>query len=143
MLNNLATLEEAILDYRPCKALKEILEKDVSNSKQLSKSNVGKEVLLVEKELSKISKRESARTNGSASLLAGGVVEGMSKRLASLASKMSTPSVDMERAERTLVEGRDGYMGIGEEGEASLAVSIILVTSKSREEELELDKISG
>ena len=76
-----------------CKASKGILEKDVSNSRQLFKSNVGKEVLLVEEELSQFSKRESARTNNSVLLLAGGVVEGMSKRLASLASKMSTSSI--------------------------------------------------
>ena len=91
-----------------CKASKGILEKDVSNSKQLSTTNEGKKVQLVEEELSKISKRESARTNGSVSLLAGGVVEGMLKRLTNLASKMSTSSVYMEGAERTLVGGRNG-----------------------------------
>lgn len=123
-----------------CKALKGILEKDVSSSKQLSKSIEGKEVLPLEEELSKISSRESTRTNGSISLLAVGLVEGMSKRLASLASKMSTSSVDMEDAERTLVEGRNDCIGIEEEGEVSLAVSMVLVTSRSREERLELGR---
>ena len=71
------------------------------------------------------------------------MVEGMSKRLASLASKMSISSIDIDGAERTLVEGRDGCIGIREEDEVSLAVSIVLATSRSREEGLELDSDGG
>lgn len=66
-----------------CKDSNEILENDVSNSKQVPKSNGGKEAPLMVDELSKISKRESARANGSVSLLATEVVEDVSKRLAS------------------------------------------------------------
>ena len=94
-------------------------------------------------ELSKISNRELAKTNGSVSLLAIREVEGMSKRLASLASKMSTSSVDMESAERALVEGRKDCTGIGEEGGVSLAGSIVFATSLAREEGLELGKGNG
>ena len=68
-----------------CKASKGILEIDGSSSRQLPKSIEGKEVLPLVEELSKISSRESARTNGSASLLVIGEVKDMSKRLASLA----------------------------------------------------------
>ena len=67
------------------KASNGILENNVSNSKQVPKSSGGKEALLMVEELSKISKRESARTNGSASLLTDGMVESMAKRLASRA----------------------------------------------------------
>lgn len=126
-----------------CKASNGILENNVSNSKQMPKSNGGKEALLIIEELSKISKRELARTDGSASLLVAGMVEGMSKRLASLASKMSISSTDIGDAERSLVEGRDGYIGIEEVVEMSLAMSIVLATSKSREEGLELDGDCG
>ena len=126
-----------------CKASNEILDNNVNNSKQLSNSSEGEEVLLVVEALSKISKREATRTTGSVSLLVVGMVEGMSKRLASLASKMSTSSIDMVGTERARGEGREGCIGIGEEEKVSLVVAIVLATSKSREEGLELDKISG
>lgn len=67
----------------------------------------------------------------------------MSKRLANLASKISISSIDIGGAKRAVVEGRDGCIGIGEEDEVSLAVSIVLVTRKSREEGLELDSDGG
>ncbi|XP_028080428.1 uncharacterized protein LOC114282007 [Camellia sinensis] len=122
------------------KASKGILEKDINSSKQLSKSIRGKEGLSLEEELSQISSKESAKTNGLVSPLAIGEVEGRSKRLASLASKMSTSSVDMKRAERALVEGTKDCIEIGEMGGASSAVSMVLATNKSREEGLELGK---
>ena len=82
----------------------------------MSKSIRDEEGLLPEEELSKISSKESVKTNGSVSLLAIGDVEGRSMRLASLASKMSTSSVDMKGAERALVVGTKDYIGAGEMG---------------------------
>ena len=63
----------------------------------------------------------------------------MSKRLANLALKMSISPTDIGGVERSLVEEKDGCIGIGEEDEVSQTVFIVLATSKSREEGLELD----
>ena len=107
----------------------------------MSRSIKGAEGLLLEEEvLSKISSKESAKTNGSASTFNVGEVEGMSKRLASLASKTSTSSIDMRSAERVVVEGTEDCMGIGEMDGAFLAVSIVLATNESSEEGLEVGK---
>ena len=93
-----------------------------------------------EEELSRIANKESARTNGSASSLVIGEVEGMAKRLASFASKTSTSSEDIRGAERAVVEGTKDCIGIGEMGGASSVVSMVLATNGAREEGLELGK---
>ena len=86
----------------------------------------------------KLSSRESAKANGSASAVEVGEVEGMSKRLASLPSKMSTSSLDMKGIESVVVEDTKGCMGMGETDGAALAASMVLATSKSSEEGLEV-----
>ena len=122
-----------------CRASKGILEKEVNSCKHVSKSTEGtKGLLLEEGELSKISNRESAKANGSASAVEVGEVEGMSKRLASLPSKMSTSSLDMKGIESVVVEDTKGCIGMGETDGASLAASMVLATSKSSEEGLEV-----
>ena len=95
-------------------------------------------MLLEEGELSKISNRESAKANGSASAVEVGEVEAMSKRLASLPSKMSTSSLAMKGIESAVVEDAKGCIGMGETDGASLAAAMVLATSKSREEGLEV-----
>ena len=103
-----------------CRASKGILEKEVNSCKHVSKSTEGtKGLLLEEGELSKISKRELAKANGSASAVEVGEVEGMSKRLASLPSKMSTSSLDMKGIESVVVEDTKGCIGRGETDGAS------------------------
>ena len=105
----------------------------------MSKSTEGSKGLLLEEgELLKISNRESAKANGSASAVEVGEVEGMSKRLASLPSKMSTSSLDMKGIESVGVEDAKGCIGMGETDGTSLAASMVLATSKSREEGLEV-----
>ena len=124
-----------------CKASKGSLEKEINSSRQVSKPIKGAEGLLLEEgELSRICSKESAKTNGSVSKLVIGEVEGTSKRLASLASKMSTSSVDMKSAERVVVEGIKDCIRIGEMDGASLAVSMVLATNESSEEGLEAGK---
>ena len=124
-----------------CRASKGILEKEINSSRHVSRFIKGAEgLLLEEEELSKISSKELAKTNGSASTFNVGEVEGMSKRLASLASKTSTSSIDMRGAERVVVEGTEDCMGIGEMDEASLAVFMVLATNESSEKGLEVGK---
>ena len=122
-----------------CRASKGILEKEISSSKQVSKSIEGaKGLLLVEEELSKIFSKESAKVNGSASVLKVGEVEDVSNRLASFPSKMSTSSLDIKGIESAVVENTGDCMGIGEIGGASLAASMVFATKESREEGLEV-----
>ena len=124
-----------------CRASKGILEKEISKSRQVSKSIEGTEGWLLEEgKLSKISSKESAKTNGSASSSNVGEVEVMSKRLANLASKISISSVDMRGAERVAMGDTEDCIAIGEMGGASLMVSMVLVTNESREGGLELGK---
>ena len=100
----------------------------------------GAEGLLLEEELSKISSKESAKTNGSASALNDGEVEGVSEKLATLTSKMSTSSIDMRGAESVVVKSTEDCMGTGEIGGAFLVASMVLTTNESSEEGLEVGK---
>ena len=95
-------------------------------------------LLLEEGRLSKISSKESAKINGSASALNVGEVEGISKRLASLPSKMSTSSLDMKDIESVVAEDTRDCMGMGEIEGTSLAASMVFATNESSEEGLEV-----
>ena len=107
----------------------------------MSKSIKGTEGWLLEEgKLSKISSKESAKTNGSTSSSNVGEVEVMSKRLANLTSKTSTSSLDMRGAERVAMGDTEYCIGIGEMGGASLTVSMVLATNESSEGGLELGK---